>query len=76
MPRVFIAGSITIKRLPTHVEARLDNIRSSGLDVLVGMQAVWTMPCSATFIKPPTRPSPSTAVAIRLGITTVAGHWR
>ncbi|MCG8292055.1 MULTISPECIES: hypothetical protein [Pseudomonas] len=36
MPRVFIAGSITIKRLPPQVEARLDNIRSSGLDVLVG----------------------------------------
>lgn len=36
MPRVFIAGSITIKRLPPHVEARLDNIRASGLDVLVG----------------------------------------
>ncbi|QXH45016.1 hypothetical protein KSS93_19285 [Pseudomonas xanthosomatis] len=36
MQRVFISGSITLKRLGPQVEARLDNIRTSQLQVLVG----------------------------------------
>ncbi|WP_194790395.1 hypothetical protein [Pseudomonas sp. UFMG81] len=36
MPKVFISGSITIKQLAPQVEARLDNIRAAGLQVLVG----------------------------------------
>lgn len=36
MPKVFISGSITLKRLAPQVEARLDNIVASGHEVLVG----------------------------------------
>lgn len=36
MHKVFIAGSITLKRLAPQVQVRLDNIRAAGLQVLVG----------------------------------------
>jgi len=36
MSKVFISGSISIKRLPTTVEASLDNIFKEGMEILVG----------------------------------------
>lgn len=36
MSKVFISGSISIKKLPTAVEASLDNIFKEGMEILVG----------------------------------------
>ena len=36
MSKVFISGSISIKKLPAAVEASLDNIFKEGMEILVG----------------------------------------